>query len=73
MIKSILRYNIKEKANLLANRTPFNQVINQERNSSNLSDTQNALTSYDLVKVQYISKEGTATNRLIEPFAILKY
>ena len=70
-IKSILRYNIKDKANLLANRTQYNQVINQERNSNNLSDLQNALTNYNLVKMQYINKEGTATNRLIEPFAIL--
>lgn len=70
-IKSILRYNIKDKANLLANRTQFNQVINQERNSNNLSDLQNALTNYNLVKIHYINKEGTATNRLIEPFALL--
>ena len=70
-IKSILKYNIKDKANLLANRTQFNQIRNQERNSNNLSDLQNALTNYNLVKIQYINKEGTATNRLIEPFAIL--
>lgn len=70
-IKSILRYNIKDKANLLANRTQFNQVINQERNSNSLSDLQNALTNYNLVRIQYINKGGIATNRLIEPFAIL--
>jgi len=70
-IKSILRYTIKDKANLLANRTQFNEVINQKRNSKNLSDLQNALTNFNLVKVQYINKEGTATNRLIEPFALL--
>ena len=70
-VKSILRYNIKDKANLLANRTQFNQVINQERSSNNLSDLQNALTNYKLVKIKYINKEETATNRLIEPFALL--
>ena len=70
-IKSILKYNIKDKANLLANRTQFNQVINQERNSNNLSDLQNALTNYNLIKIQYINKEGTETSRLIEPFALL--
>jgi predicted DNA-binding transcriptional regulator YafY len=70
-IKSILKYNIKDKANLLANRTQYNQVINQERNSNNLSDLQNALTDYNLVKIQYINKEETTTNRLIEPFALL--
>lgn len=70
-IKSILRYSIKDKANLLANRTQYDQVINQERNSNNLSDLQNALTNYKLVRIQYINKEETTTNRLIEPFALL--
>ncbi|MEN7550041.1 YafY family protein [Rapidithrix thailandica] len=70
-IKSILGYTIKDKANLLANRTQYNQVINQERSSNYLSDLQNALTNYKLVKMHYINKEGIATNRLIEPFAIL--
>lgn len=70
-IKSILRYTIKDKANLLADRTQYEQVIKQERNSNNLSDLQNALTNYNLVKIQYINKEGNATNRMIEPFALL--
>ena len=70
-IKSTLRYTIKDKANLLANRTQYKEVIHRERNSNNLSDLQNALTNYNLVKIQYINKEGSATNRLIEPFALL--
>lgn len=52
-IKSILKYNIKDKANLLANRTQFDEVRNQERNSNNLSDLQNAPTNYNLVKIHY--------------------
>jgi len=70
-IKSILKYTTKDKVNLLANRTQYNEAINQERSSNNLSDLQNALTNYNLVKMQYINKEGSVTNRLIEPFAIL--
>jgi len=70
-IKSILRYTTKDKANFLSNRTQYNEAINQERSSNNLSDLQNALTNYKLVKMQYINKEGIVTNRLIEPFAIL--
>lgn len=70
-IKSILRYTIRDKVNILANRTQYDEVINQERNSNNLSDLQNALTSYKLVRIEYINKEGTATKRLIEPFALL--
>ncbi len=70
-IKAVLRQNEKDKANLLAGRTRFDQNINRERNSSNLSDLQNALTNYNLVQIQYINKEGATTNRLIEPFALL--
>lgn len=70
-IKSILGYGIKDKANLLADRTQFDEVIHQERNSSNLSELQNALTNYKLVKIAYVNKEGAASNRLIEPFALL--
>ena len=70
-IKSILKYNIKDKTNLLADRTQYNQVINQERNSNNLSDLQYALTNYNLVKIEYINKENRVSNRIIEPFAIL--
>ena len=70
-IKSTLRYTVKDKANLLANRTQYKEVIHRERNSNNLSDLQNALTNYNLVKIQYINKEGSTTNRLIEPFALL--
>lgn len=70
-IKSILRNNIQGKANLLANRTKYNQAINQERSSNNLSDLQNALTNYYLVRIEYINKEEHTTSRLIEPFALL--
>ncbi|NRB48020.1 MAG: YafY family transcriptional regulator [Saprospiraceae bacterium] len=70
-IKSLLRYRAKDKANLLADRTQFNEVLHQERNSSNLSDLQNALTNYQLVQIAYTNKEGTATNRIIEPFALI--
>ena len=70
-IKSILKYSVKDKANLLADRTQFRQILHQERNSDNLSDLQNALTNYKLVEIDYINKEGSTTNRTIEPFAIL--
>ncbi len=70
-IKSILRYTIQDKANLLADRTQYDEAINLERNSNNLSDLQNALTNCNLVKIKYINKEGAASDRIIEPFAIL--
>ena len=70
-IKSILKYTTQDKANLLTDRTQYDQVKTQERNSNNLSDLQNALTNYNLVKIEYINKENAITHRRIEPFAIL--
>lgn len=70
-IKSILRYTIQDKANVLDDRTKYDEVLHQERNSNNLSDLQQALTNYQLVKIQYTNKEGITTDRIIEPFAIV--
>lgn len=70
-IKSVLKYTTKERANMLLDRTRYDQNINRERNSNNLSDLQNALTNYNLVRIEYINKENTTSTRLIEPFAIL--
>lgn len=70
-VKSILQYTIQDKANLLSDRTKYDEALNQERNSNNLSDLQYALTNYCLVKIRYVNKENSITDRLIEPFAIL--
>nr|WP_260319757.1 HTH domain-containing protein [Pedobacter cryoconitis] len=50
-IKAVLGHKVKDKANLLAERTRFNQNINSEKNSNNLSDLQFALTNYSVVKI----------------------
>lgn len=71
IIKAMLKLSLKDKANLLTERTQSKAFFNQERNSNNLSDLQYALTNYRLVKMAYINKEGTASERLIEPFALL--
>jgi len=70
-IKAVLRQDVKNKANLLAERTRFDQNINGERNSNNLSALQFALTNYCLVKIEYTNEANKATSRLIEPFALL--
>lgn len=70
-IKSILKYSVQDKANLLADRTQYEEALRQERSSSNLSDLQSALTNYQLVRIKYVNKEGSTTDRIIEPFAIL--
>jgi len=50
-IKSVLKYSIKDKVNLLSERIRFDQNINRERNSNNLSDLQFALTNFALQKL----------------------
>ncbi|SFD87456.1 WYL domain-containing protein [Chitinophaga sp. CF118] len=70
-IKAVLGHNVKDKANLLAERTRFSQNINNERNSNNLSDLQFALTNLYLTRIEYANEANKATSRLIEPFALL--
>jgi predicted DNA-binding transcriptional regulator YafY len=70
-IKSVLRNNTKEKANLLSNRIISGQNTNINRTSNNLSTLQLALTNFNLVKIKYYSPDNNqTTERTIEPFAI---
>ena len=70
-VKAVLRYNEKDKTALLSDRTRFDLNINRQRNSSNLSDLQFALTNYILVNIEYTSETNQKTSRIIEPFALL--
>lgn len=70
-IKAVLRHGIKDKANLLAERTRFDQNINAERNSNSLSALQFALTNFCLTRIGYQNESKNITERLIEPFALL--
>ncbi|MEZ2442284.1 helix-turn-helix transcriptional regulator [Chitinophaga sp. RCC_12] len=70
-IKAVLRHHVKDKANLLAERTQFDQNRNRERNSNNLSDLQFALTNFYVTRIEYANEANKVTSRLIEPFALL--
>lgn len=70
-IKAVLKNSQKDKANLLAERTQFSQISNQERTSSNLSALQFALTNFLLVRIDYINEGKQTSQRMIEPFALL--
>lgn len=70
-IKSVLKGNTKEKANLLANRIIIRQNASNEITSNYLSALQSALTSFYIVKIKYYSPDNQeTTERTIEPFAI---
>jgi predicted DNA-binding transcriptional regulator YafY len=70
-VKAVLRQSEKEKANLLADRTRFEQNINRERNSNNISQVQYALTNFYLIQIDYTNENNKTTNRIIEPFALI--
>lgn len=70
-IKAVLKYSSKDKANLLSERTRFDENVNRERNSNNLSDLQFALTNCRIVMIQYTDQQDQSTTRMIEPFALV--
>jgi predicted DNA-binding transcriptional regulator YafY len=70
-IKAVLGYSIKDKANLLAQRTRFDQNTNSEKSSNNLSQFQFAITNFFVVKIKYSNETTETSSRLIEPFALL--
>ncbi|RQO75240.1 DNA-binding transcriptional regulator [Pedobacter sp. KBW06] len=70
-IKAVLGNNVKNKAELLTERTRFSQNVNSERNSNNLSDLQFALTNFYLIRIEYTNEADKSSERLVEPFAIL--
>lgn len=70
-IKAVLRQSEKDKANLLVERTRFEQNINRERNSNNISQIQQAITNLNLLNINYTNESSQSSNRLIEPFALM--
>lgn len=69
-IKAVLKYSVKEKANLLSERLQFRQNNNNEKTSNYLSDLQFALTNFRLTEIKYTNETQENTNRTIEPFAL---
>lgn len=70
-IKAVLMQSEKDKANLLADRTRFEQNSNRERNSNVISELQKALTNFQLVEINYTNENNNPSKRTIEPFAII--
>jgi predicted DNA-binding transcriptional regulator YafY len=70
-MKAVLTQSEKKKANLLAERTIFDQNINRIRNSNNISQLQFALTNFYLTEIDYTNELNEKTSRTIEPFALL--
>ncbi|MEZ4911155.1 MAG: WYL domain-containing protein [Saprospiraceae bacterium] len=70
-IKSVLKNNTKDKANLLSERIVFRQNSDNDSTSNYLATLQLALTNFNLTKILYHSPDtNQTTERTIEPFAI---
>lgn len=69
-IKAVLKYTVKDKANLLSERVQFRQNNSNEKTSNYLSDLQFALTNFRLTEIKYANEANENTNRTIEPFAL---
>ena len=70
-IQSVLRHTIKDKTNLLADRTRFDFNTYRERTSNYLSDLQAAITNFCVINIRYTNEAGDLSERLVEPFALL--
>ncbi|SEB53727.1 WYL domain-containing protein [Tenacibaculum sp. MAR_2009_124] len=69
-IKAVLKFSQKDKANLLSKRIAFRANITEERSSNYLIQIQKAITSFNLLELEYNSLENKFTKRVIEPFAL---
>lgn len=70
-VKAVLHQNVRDKANLLAERIYFAQNENDERTSNHLSSLQFALTNFHPSAITYTNEAHHTTSRVIEPFALL--
>lgn len=70
-VLAVLKSGVKDKANMLAERTRFKENMNRERTSSNLSVLQFAITNFILLKVEYVNEAGKRSTRALEPFALV--
>ena len=69
-IKSVLKYNQKEKVDLLASRIQFRENEKESRSSTFLMTIQSAITDFRLIEIVYNSLQDEQTIRTVEPFAI---
>lgn len=69
-IRSILRNSQKEKTNLLSERVFFRGNHENKRTSDYLMLLQSAITSFEVLEIEYLSLQKKYTKRSIEPFAL---
>lgn len=70
-VKAVLPTDIRDKANLLADRLKVYGHSQQEPSSACLITLQKALTQHTLIRLAYRSRSQHQTEREVEPFALL--
>lgn len=69
-IQSILRNGQKEKTELVSDRVFIRNNQSNKKTSTYLMTIQNALTSYHLISIEYLSLAEKKSKRIVEPFAL---
>lgn len=69
-IKAVLKYNMKDKAELLSERIHIRINPSLERTSDHLSTIQLAITNSFLLHIRYRSESHELTERSVEPLAL---
>lgn len=69
-IKSVLKYDQKEKVELLTNRIQVRNNRENEKTSNFLIQLQSTISNYQVIKIDYLSLENKQSQREIEPFAL---
>lgn len=69
-IKSVLKFDQKEKTELLTDRIQVRNNPENDKTSNFLIQFQNAISNYQTVIIDYLSLENMQSQREIEPFAL---
>ena len=69
-IKAVLKYDQKEKTELLTNRIQVRNNRENKKTSNFLIQLQSAISNYQTIKIDYLSLQNVQSQREIEPFAL---
>jgi predicted DNA-binding transcriptional regulator YafY len=69
-IRSILKFGLKTKTELLSDRLQVRDNSENEKTSNHLIQLQSALSNYQVAEINYLSLENQQSQRKIEPFAL---
>ncbi len=70
-IRAVLKYNQKDRTELLSERLQIRTNIESEKTSDHLIQVQSAITHYKIIDLDYLSLSNKSSQRKIEPFALL--